>query len=144
MMVCLLMFLLSFLLVNFCIFMFVSKDNGGFIWTYSRNVMVGATNFLNILTFGLPGQSFSGRCGINRKVYGGVWKFLADSLDYVFGLFGEKDHCENSINQDREGYSNLELGGFEVFKFIALMFAVFVVSQLMLAAEGVGLVVGYV
>lgn len=75
--------------------------------TYSRNLLITATQTLNALTGGHPDQSFSGRCGVNRKRHGGIWILFAAVIDKVFWFMREeRDHCLNAIEHDRPASAN--------------------------------------
>lgn len=100
---------------------------------YARNLLVTATQFLNTLTGGHPDQSFSGRCGVNRRKHKnkGVWAFLADSIDKLFLLLtDQKDHCYKAIEHDRPSSVNYPKSWTNIIALGGALFAVHVLSVL--------------
>lgn len=90
----------AFLIVMLFCMGFTPKDS--LLGMYSRNVMIGCTQFLNILTGGHPDQSFSGRSAVNRATKGGIWVLIANFIDAIFKLLADQDdHCRKAIEHDR-------------------------------------------
>ena len=111
----------AFLVVMLFSMIFYRKDS--FVGRYSRNVMIGCTQFLNILTGGHPDQSFSGRSGYNRATKGGVWVYIADFIDQLFKLVaGEKDHCLNSVEHDRPKTVDYKIRKLDVLQIFGVIF----------------------
>jgi hypothetical protein len=69
---------------------------------YFWNILVWATQTLNVFTGGNPDQPFSGRTGI-AFLLGKRWgKILMPLIDWVFEkINGKPNHCINSIEWDR-------------------------------------------
>ena len=100
---------------------------------YSRNLLMTATQFLNTLTGGHPDQSFSGRCGVNRRKHRnqGVWALLADGIDRLFLMLrDEQDHCNNAIEHDRPSAVNYPNSWQGWVSIAGALFAVHVIAVL--------------
>jgi hypothetical protein len=100
---------------------------------YSRHLLMTATQFLNTLTGGHPDQSFSGRCGVNRRKHRnqGVWALLADTIDRLFLMLrDEHDHCNNAIEHDRPSTVNYPSGWAGWVSIAGALFAVHVIAVL--------------
>lgn len=100
---------------------------------YAKNLLMTATQFLNTLTGGHPDQSFSGRCGVNKRKHKntGIWAFLADSIDKLFLLLtDQQDHCYKSIEHDRPSSVNYPRSWTNIIALGGALFAVHVISAL--------------
>lgn len=77
---------------------------------YLANVFLALDFFLNAVLLGSPEDSISGRLG--RAIQSGKPKWfvkpIASVVDYVaLHIFGQKDHCINSISSVEDVYREL-------------------------------------
>ena len=72
------------------------------IKAYFWNLLVWATQTLNVFTGGNPDQSFSGRTGIAFLLDKRWGKLVMPIIDWVFKKINGKDnHCIDAIEWDR-------------------------------------------
>lgn len=76
---------------------------------YFWNILIGTTQYLNVLTGGEPDQSFSGRTGI-AFLLGKKWAIpVRKIIDFIFfRIRKETNHCINAIEWDEIDIETLE------------------------------------
>ena len=81
---------------------------------YTVNLFLGADQALNTILGGHPDETISSRLGrsIGRERYFWV-KWLRVSVDFVANLFGDPNHCYNSIMPLEQ--QNMKIWDYEVW-----------------------------
>ena len=68
--------------------------------SYGKSVLIALDQLLNALIGGWPDETLSSRA--HRRRLAGKPR-LANALDWLFGLFGDENHCQLSFESERLG-----------------------------------------
>lgn len=123
-------YVLAFWIVVVVSAVFTSANSA--IGMYVRNLLVSATQFINTVTGGNPDQSFSARCGANRKASNnsGPWAWLASAIDEIFMVVrGEVGHCATAMMNDNPLIMRYQLTFPSALGFMSALLAVFVLAM---------------
>ena len=119
-------YIAAYLILTFiCLFL---APKGSFYRRYSEGVWIGIDQTINAALLGNEDHTISGRAGRGRRRGSKFWRITANIIDW---LFGDKNHCIDSIEQDEKRINY----GYPVAMLLIYgasgVFSVFVIGQLL-------------